>query len=125
MNFIPLGVTPGLAVASTARARRLRSFALVAFCRRFIRSKLALPASSGQRDRRMARDQFERPFGQFAARENLVPRRCAGGMGQGNQIETVSCAFGAKLMPNYFVEFCAVDELHDGQSADWNDKARP
>ena len=73
----------------------------------------------------MTRDQFECAFGQFAARKNFVPRRCAGGMGQGNQIETVCCAFHSKVATNHFVQFQTVDELHDGQSADWNDEAWP
>jgi len=50
MNFIPLGMVPGWVAAITARVRRSRSLALVAFFRRFIQSKLALLALSGQRD---------------------------------------------------------------------------
>jgi len=60
MNFIPFGMAPGWAAVITARARRLRSLALVVFCRRFMRRKLALRTSPGQRATgRMARLRLE------------------------------------------------------------------
>ena len=30
-----------------------------------------------------------------------------------------------KFVADHFFQFCAVDELHDGQSANWNDKTGP
>ena len=70
----------------------------------------------------MARDQFERSHRQFAARRNFVPGRCAGGMGQRDHVKVMPRACDAKLAANYFLQFCAVDELGDCQPADWNDQ---
>ena len=178
MNFIPLGVAPGLAVASTARARRLRSFALVAFCRRFIRSKLALRLPLGQRRRvkqeslselgtpktcakrsmpnaqrptpnsdeaaaalarlraaparqaerrysRMARDQSERTSGQSATRRNFVPGGCTRRMRQWNCVKAIPGACNSESSANYFLQFFAVDKLHDSQPSDGNNQTRP
>jgi hypothetical protein len=83
----------------------------------------------------MARDQFERAFGQFLSWRNFVPWRCAGRMRQWNYIEAVSRAFHSKFARDYLLQSegevdsfpynrCAVDKLHDGQSAHGNDETR-
>jgi len=46
-------------------------------------------------------------------------------MWQRNQVEAVPRAFHPKFTANYFLQFCAVDELHDSQSPDGNDETRP
>ena len=81
-------------------------------------------ARAERRHGRMARDQFECAFGEFAARENFVPWGRARGVGQWNQIKAVSPAFHSKFARDHFLEFCAVDKLHDSQSADGNDETR-
>src|SRR5882724_7604172 len=37
----------------------------------------------------------------------------------------MSCAFHSKFPTNHSVQFRTVDELHNGQSTDWNDETRP
>ena len=73
----------------------------------------------------MPRNEVERALEQFFAGQNFMPGRRAGGMGQRNKIETVLPAPRAKLATDYFVQFCAIDELSDGQSAHRNDELRP
>ncbi len=53
-----------------------------------------------------------------------MPGRRAGGMRQRNKIKTVLRPPRAKFATDYFFQFCAIDELSDGQSAHRNDKAR-
>ena len=72
----------------------------------------------------MACNQLERTLCQHFAGWNFVPGRRAGWMRQRNQIEAVARMHDAKFAANYVLQFCAVDELHDGQSADWNDEMR-
>ena len=43
-------------------------------------------------------------------------------MRQGNYVETVSCTCNTKFSPNYFLQFCAIDELGDRQSANGNNE---
>ena len=45
-------------------------------------------------------------------------------MRQRNQIEAVARMHDAKFVANYVLQFCAVDELHDRQSADGNNETR-
>ena len=45
-------------------------------------------------------------------------------MRQRNQVEAVACMNDAKFAANYAFQFCAVDELHDRQSADGNNETR-
>lgn len=54
-----------------------------------------------------------------------MPGRCTGRMRQRNYVKVLSRACDPEFSADYFFQFLAVDELHDGQSADWNDKARP
>jgi len=75
-------------------------------------------------DSRMTRDQFERALSQFLSWRDLVPWRRTRGMRQWNYIKAVSRAFYAKFPTNHFLQFCAVDELHDSQSSDGNDETR-
>ncbi len=70
----------------------------------------------------MARDQFERAFGQFATWRNFVPWRCTGRMRQGNYLKAVPGACDPEFSANHFLQFFAVDELHDSQPADGNDE---
>ena len=44
-------------------------------------------------------------------------------MWQGNYLKAVPGACDPEFSANYFLQFFAVDELHDSQSADWNDEA--
>ena len=73
----------------------------------------------------MMPDKFERALGERFAGWNFVPRRRARGMRQRNQVEAVARTHDAKFGPNYPFQFCAVDELHDRQSADRNNETRP
>ena len=84
----------------------------------------------------MARDEFERASGQFAAGRNFVPRRCTGRMRQRNYVKVMSGARNLEFSANYFLQFvgqadsfpynfCAVEELHDSQAAHRNDETRP
>ena len=73
----------------------------------------------------MARDELERALEQFFARRNFRPGRGAGGMRQRNEIETVLRALSSKFATDDLFQFCAIDELGDGQSADRNDEPRP
>lgn len=68
------------------------------------------------------RNQFERLLGQAATGRNFMPGRCARGMRQRNYVETVLCTCNTELPPNYFLQFCAIDELGDRQSANGNNE---
>jgi len=72
----------------------------------------------------MAGDQFERALGECFAGWNFVPGRRAGRMRQRNQVEAMARMHDAKFAANYVFQFCTVDELHDRQSADWNNETR-
>src|SRR4029453_8839520 len=72
----------------------------------------------------MTRDQFERALGECFARWNLVPWRCTRRMRQRNQVETMSRMQETKFAANYMFQFCTLDEMHDGQSADGNNETR-
>jgi len=70
----------------------------------------------------MARDQFERAFGQFATWRNFVPWRCSGRMRQGNYLKVMPGACDPEFSANHFLQFFAVDELLNRQPADGNDE---
>ena len=70
----------------------------------------------------MARDQFERAFGQFATWRNFVPWRCSGRMRQGNYLKAMPGACDPEFSANHFLQFFAVDELLNRQPADGNDE---
>jgi hypothetical protein len=73
----------------------------------------------------MARDQFECALGQFTTGRNFMPWRGTGWVWERNHIEAVPRAFNSKFPANYFLEFWAIDELHDSKSADGNNETRP
>ena len=70
------------------------------------------------------RNQFERALGQAPTGRNFVPGRCTRGMGQRNYVETVPCTCNTEFSSNYFLQFCAIDELRDRQSANGNNETR-
>jgi hypothetical protein len=72
----------------------------------------------------MAGDQFKRVLGECFAGWNFMPGRRAGRMRQRNQVEAVARMHDAKFAANYVFQFCAVDELHNRQSADGNNETR-
>lgn len=45
-------------------------------------------------------------------------------MRQWNHVKAVPCAHAPEFAANNFLQFCALDELHDSQSTDWNDEPR-
>jgi hypothetical protein len=51
-----------------------------------------------------------------------VPWRCTGRMRQGNYLKAVPGACDPEFSANHFLQFFAVDELHDSQPADGNDE---
>ena len=63
-------------------------------------------------------------FEQFFPRRNFVPWGRARGMRQWNHIKAVFPACNPKFARDHFLEFCAVDKLHDSQSAYGNDETR-
>src|SRR4030095_16993044 len=73
----------------------------------------------------MLRNFFHCTNKQFAARRNFVPERYAAGMRQWNQVETHFSPANEKGTTDDGVELFAVDKLHDGKAAKWNNKSRP
>lgn len=72
----------------------------------------------------MSRDFAQGSDEQFFAGRKFVPGRCPGGMRQRNQIESMSGAADSEFTADYLFELCAIDELGDGQAADWNNESR-
>ena len=75
-------------------------------------------------NRSMPRDQLERAFGQLATRRNFVPGRCARGMRQRNQVETVLRSYDAEFLPNHLLQPYTIDKLRNRQSANRNNETR-
>ena len=54
-----------------------------------------------------------------------MPGRCARGMRKRNHVEEVPGALNTKSAADHFLQFRAVDELHDSQPTHGNNEARP
>lgn len=72
----------------------------------------------------MPRDLPHGFFQQLFAGCDFVPGRSAGGMRQWDEIKTVAGPANTKLASNHFIQVRAFGELHNRQTADWNNQAR-